>query len=852
MDRRDSLNLPNEMNSKIRNETQCCGEAKRKKIRRSVAKKTNNALVNIMYSNIQGFTKKKESLEYIMDEVDCDICLLAETMTRTIRMKGCRCITSNKSVGQNVCIIVRNKLIDKDIIKMYEPNDTINMIGIRVELLGSGLRVYTAHLKQQSVSTRDEIALQFEEIRKQFHDAMISNEAMIMIFDANVHLGKDVIKGCVDDQDWGGAVLLKMIEDENLILLNSIELCEGVITRVDPRNGTGTSIDVAICNQFLMPMIVEMKIDEDEMYKPTNFASIVKKTDHNTILVKTTVERCSKMRSIPYINTNDCEGRERFRKYILESDVHAYLDNTPISSAGSEFNIMQEFWNDAITTSFKKISPRKKSKPGVDKYVRELMNEEKWIRQNVHSNPERGRKISEIRKKISFEIEKNRADEILQKVAGIRDSKNPQGEVFKIRRSRKKIEKVGFPLQGKDGRTKVTKSEIDNVVIDHFDQVFRQNEVPKGKIWGEYWKLIDEVFQLMKTKNEWAVDYSLPTFEEIKELVWKTNDKKSVLGSMTSDLVKIGGDSIIGMIHRVIVACCSENKIPDEMRNERMVLLYKNKGQLTDLDNYRGIFIRLLCLSILQKWLYRKCTPLVEASGSEYAFGGRKGRSVAEVLLIVRLTQDYCNWMKQPLIMKFLDVTKFFDTMNYKKCLIEAYISGIKGKYWKLYASINERKSCTPVTPLGESPEIDVNEVFLQGSCDAMLMAWNLVDAINKSSDVYDPVVVIDGVEIPRTLFVDDILELVKSFLDLDITILGNENFEKTNRIKFKPCKCKIICCNCTPTEDVKMNNAILEVVKEHEYLGTIISAVDRRKDLEKRVKDCKGVLNEITEICRE
>ena len=39
--------------------------------------------------------------------------------------------------------------------------------------------------------------------------------------------------------------------------------------------------------------------------------------------------------------------------------------------------------------------------------------------------------------------------------------------------------------------------------------------------------------------------------------------------------------------------------------------------------------------------------------------------------------------------------------------------------------------------------------------------------------------------------------------------------------------------------------------MEDHEYLGTIISAVGRRKDLQKRIVDCKGVLNEIVEICK-
>ena len=165
---------------------------------------------------------------------------------------------------------------------------------------------------------------------------------------------------------------------------------------------------------------------------------------------------------------------------------------------------------------------------------------------------------------------------------------------------------------------------------------------------------------------------------------------------------------------------------------------------------------------------------------------------------------------------------------------------------------MNERKTCTPVTPLGECPSIEVDKVFLQGSCDAMLMAWNLVDAINKEeTDVFDPVVVIDGVIIPRLLFVDDILEIIKSVEDLGITVVGNETFEKANRLCFKQSKCKIICSNCEVNLDITMNGVKLEIVDEHEYLGTIIASEGRESDMKKRIGDCKGVLNEIVEICK-
>ena len=188
-------------------------EKRKKRNRRSRSKKQNDTIINIVYSNIQGITKKKESLTHIMEELGCDVCLLAETMTRTIKIKDCRCFTANKSIGQNVCVIVRNKLIDKKIIKMFEPNELVNMLGIRIELLNTGIRLYTAHLKQQSVCSREDIAAQFEEIRKQFQDASKGNERMLIILDANVHVGKEVIKGGIEKQDWGGKMMMKMIEE---------------------------------------------------------------------------------------------------------------------------------------------------------------------------------------------------------------------------------------------------------------------------------------------------------------------------------------------------------------------------------------------------------------------------------------------------------------------------------------------------------------------------------------------------------------------------------------------------------------------------------------------------------------
>ena len=54
---------------------------------------------------------------------------------------------------------------------------------------------------------------------------------MVMIFDANVHVGAEGINECAeginkcgDIQDWGGKVLLSMVSEEGLTLVNNLRL----------------------------------------------------------------------------------------------------------------------------------------------------------------------------------------------------------------------------------------------------------------------------------------------------------------------------------------------------------------------------------------------------------------------------------------------------------------------------------------------------------------------------------------------------------------------------------------------------------------------------------------------------
>ena len=47
---------------------------------------------------------------------------------------------------------------------------------------------------------------------------------MIIIFDANVHVGSQGVSKCNDVQDVGGRMLLSLVKDEGLTIINDLNL----------------------------------------------------------------------------------------------------------------------------------------------------------------------------------------------------------------------------------------------------------------------------------------------------------------------------------------------------------------------------------------------------------------------------------------------------------------------------------------------------------------------------------------------------------------------------------------------------------------------------------------------------
>ena len=100
-----------------------------------------------------------------------------------------------------------------------------------------------------------------------------------------------------------------------------------------------------------------------------------------------------------------------------------------------------------------------------------------------------------------------------------------------------------------------------------------------------------------------------------------------------------------------------------------------------------------------------------------------------------------------------------------------------------------------------------MENIFVQGSCDAVLVAWPMVDAESKKvDDCFATDFYIEGICVNRMSFMDDLIGFNGSISVANEANVSYMVFERKTRLKFKVCKCKGMTMNCRHTCCIELN----------------------------------------------
>ena len=83
-------------------------------------------------------------------------------------------------------------------------------------------------------------------------------------------LGKDIIKGDIRDMSTNGEHLMMSITEKyNLTVVNSLDICRGLFTRVNNNKTMEKSIlDYVLVSNDLVSWVVGLQIDKGKLFTP--------------------------------------------------------------------------------------------------------------------------------------------------------------------------------------------------------------------------------------------------------------------------------------------------------------------------------------------------------------------------------------------------------------------------------------------------------------------------------------------------------------------------------------------------------------------------------------------------------
>ena len=242
-----------------------------------------------------------------------------------------------------------------------------------------------------------------------------------------------------------------------------------------------------------------------------------------------------------------------------------------------------------------------------------------------------------------------------QEIQAYADTNNMQGFYNALKSIHGPRKNTLSPLRSADGLSILKeRSDILNRWAEHFQSLLNhQNPYNEDILEG-------------LAQSPIVHDLSTPPqMHEVICAIKNLKDNKSCgPDEIPGELLKYGGYLLKQHLHKLILALWEEERIPKIWIDATIIPIYKNKGEKSDCNNSRGIFLLSVAGKVLARIiLSRLVSHVSELVLPETQCGFRKERGTIDMVFSLRQIQEKCIEQNKDLFIVFVDLTKAFDTV---------------------------------------------------------------------------------------------------------------------------------------------------------------------------------------------
>ena len=595
-------------------------------------------------------------------------------------------------------------------------------------------------------------------------------------------------------------------------------------------------------------------------------------TDHSLVISKIRLSpkktKRTKNPGKPKLNVENTSDPELSALYnsSLKTALDSKRPNDELSSTTEKWNHIRDSIYESASSSFGRKRKRNKDWFRASHYILNPAIEKKkkaLIRYKTTSTRKSHQHLKEMRKetrKLARQCANNYWVDLATKIQASADFGDIRGLYEGIKEATGPTRKRSAPLKTKEGNTITDKDQQMTRWAEHYGEVLGSKTVVKEEALQAVTKL-----PCMEELDE------PPTIEELSKEIDNLQSRKAAgMDAISPELIKSGKESLLDDLHQLLVECWETGDLPQEMRDCKITTLYKNKGCMSDCNNYRGISLLSIVGKLFAKVALRRLQQLAERVYPESQCGFRASRSTHDMIFSVRQIQEKSREQNMPLYMVFIDLTKAFDLVSRSGLFKILELIGCPPKLLLFVKNFHDNMKGVVEFDGSTSEPFNITSGVKQGCVLAptlfgIFFAIMLQQAFKDTSEgvyihsrtdgsLFNTARLKAKTKITKSLirdllFADDAAVIAHSPEELQILLNGLSKACSDFGLTISIAKTKVMVQGVQEQPNIKINNTQLEVVSEFPYLGSLISdnlALDR--EIDRRIGKACSTLSRLTE----
>ena len=177
--------------------------------------------------------------------------------------------------------------------------------------------------------------------------------------------------------------------------------------------------------------------------------------------------------------------------------------------------------------------------------------------------------------------------------------------------------------------------------------------------------------------------------------------------------------------------------IPDSWKKSKLIPIFKNKGDILECNNYRGIKLMSQFMKPWERIIEARLKEIVNIRDNQFGF--RPGMSTTQPVFALRQLQEKCREKNKDLHMVFVDLEKAFDRIPRDLIWWCLRKKGVPEEYAKIVQDMYRSSKTQVVTQKGETENFPIEVGVRQGSALSPLLFIIIMDVLTENIEKDPP-----------------------------------------------------------------------------------------------------------------